>query len=267
MQNLWYGWWNYWALYHKVTFDGTNKLILINYGETIIDIKEEIYSAWKEWSQVDDNLKFLAAMRAVGGDPTVGSSFLGSTFFLINGWRIRTWEGDQNLQLNGNLFVDGGGNPFVPTLDPHNILITTQRSNLVDLLIVSGSNGGASGSFTDSDRSLLTNISTIVAQLPDSGSLSTISNTLNRVESVTFLRGGNILSTGNNILLTTITDPNNLYSDMFAIVTSGSYSVLRKVETHETGVFTFDKELPFTAVSGNNITIVPGYNPLNGRIG
>lgn len=266
MQSRWYGWWTYWNLYHKVTFDGTNKLILINYGELEIDIRRDIYSDWKEWTKVDDNLKFEAALRSVGGDPTVGSSFLGSTFFLINGWRIRTWEGDQNLQLNGNLFVDGGGNPFVPTLEPHNILITTQRSNLVDLLVVSGSGGSSSGSFTDSDRTTLNSISSIVDRLPDSGSLSTMSTDLASIKTVTFLRAGTILNTGTNALQTTITDPDDYYEDMFAVITSGSFSVSRKIETFVGGVFSLDKALPFTAVSGNLFTIVPGYNPLNGRL-
>jgi len=267
MQSLWYGYWQYWNLYHKVTFDGTNKLIIVSPGTTLLSVKNDLYSDWKEWARVDDNLKFEIAFRAVGGDPTVGSSFLGSTYFLINGWRIRTWEGDQELLIEGNLFVDGGGNPFVPTLDPHNILITTQRSNLVDFLIISGSGGSSSGSFTTTDRTLLTNISTIVDRLPDSGSLSTLSSEVSDIRSITFLRGGNIIAPGFNELTTSITDPDNLYADMFAIVTSGSYSVSRKVETHIGGVFTLDKALPFQAISGSGITIVPGYNPLNGRMG
>jgi hypothetical protein len=266
MQNTWYGWWTYWNLYHKVTFDGTNKIILINYGELDVDVKQDIYSAWKEWAEVDDNLKFLAALRAVGGDPTVGSSYLGSTFFLINDWRIRTWEGDQNLTINGNLFVDGGGNPFLSTLEPHNILITTQRSNLVDLLVVSASSGG-SGSFTDSDRTALNTINTIVTNLPESGSLTTIQTSLTNIESATFLRAGTIIAPGTNAVLTDISDPSQLYDNMFAIITSGSYSVSRKIVTQITGVFDFDNDLPFTAISGSGLTIVPGYNPVNGRIG
>ena len=36
----------------KVTFDGPNKLILINHGEVSIDVKEDIYSGWKEWASI-----------------------------------------------------------------------------------------------------------------------------------------------------------------------------------------------------------------------
>lgn len=267
MQNTWYGFWTYWNLYHKVTFDGTNKLILINFGETEIDVRTDIYSAWKEWAEVDDNLKFLQALRAVGGDPTVGSSFLGATFFLVNGWRIRTWEGDQELTINGNLFVDGGGNPFTNTLEPHNVLISTQRSNLVDLLVVSGSGGSSTGSFTETDRETLENINTIVSALPSSASMQSMVTSTEQIWSASYLGSGYILQGGTNSLSTSLYAPTNYYKNMFAMVTSGGYTISRKVtRQYANGVFVFDIDLPFTAVSGNHMMIVPGYNPVNGSI-
>ena len=63
-----------WQLYHKVTFDGYNKLIIINSNEDEIDVAVDIYSAWKEWSQQRDYLKWVAAMRSVGGDPLPGGA-------------------------------------------------------------------------------------------------------------------------------------------------------------------------------------------------
>lgn len=129
---LFYGHFELWQLYHKVTFDGANKIIIINDGETFIDVEEDLYSAWKEWVLVDDNVKFLAAMRGVGGDPTVGGDFLGATFFLINGWKIRPFEGDHSLTVRGNLFSEDGLDPFIPTLGEHTILVTRQVSNLID---------------------------------------------------------------------------------------------------------------------------------------
>jgi hypothetical protein len=47
MVNTWYGYWDYWKLYHKVTFDGARRLILINTGEVLLDVQKDIYSAWK----------------------------------------------------------------------------------------------------------------------------------------------------------------------------------------------------------------------------
>jgi hypothetical protein len=78
-----------WQLYHKVTFDGPNKLIVINDGESSISIEDDIYSSWKQWSKLRDYLKFVPACRSVGGDPTVEGNFLGATFFTINNWQIQ----------------------------------------------------------------------------------------------------------------------------------------------------------------------------------
>ena len=44
-----YGFWWEWENPQKVTFDGINKHIIINPGETQIDVQVDLYSAWKEW--------------------------------------------------------------------------------------------------------------------------------------------------------------------------------------------------------------------------
>lgn len=132
---LWTNWWEDWEQYHKVTFDGENSIVYINAGETNISVEVDIYSAWKEWSQLRENLKFLAAMRASGGDPTIGGDALGSTFFMINGWKIFV---NDDLAIDGNLFGDEdqfpsdypAGNPFIVGSEAS--LVTTQRSNLID---------------------------------------------------------------------------------------------------------------------------------------
>jgi len=121
-----------WANQSKVTFDGENKLILINPGVTSINIEADIYSNWKEWLQLYDYAKFLQALRSTGGDPLPSGDFLGGTFFLMNGWKIRTWEGDHSLVVVGNIYSEDGLAPFVPTLDHWNILVTSTVSNLID---------------------------------------------------------------------------------------------------------------------------------------
>ena len=108
---------------HKVTFDGVNKLIIVNYGEMLLDVIVDIYSDWKEWVSEDKNTQFEQAMFSVGGQPLPGGKTLGSTVFLINGWRMRTWEGDHRLEIEGNLFTDTGDPVFVPTIGSHNIQI------------------------------------------------------------------------------------------------------------------------------------------------
>ena len=77
-----------WENNHKVVFDGVNKWIIVYPYVTSIDIKSDIYSAWKEWILLRDNGKYAAAMRGIGGDPTVGSQRAGDIYFLINGWKL-----------------------------------------------------------------------------------------------------------------------------------------------------------------------------------
>jgi hypothetical protein len=135
LQTLNYGFWETWTNPQKVIFDGDNKLIIVNEGVTSVDVKVDIYSGWKEWmlSKENNNTKYLEALRSVGGDPTVGGEFLGATFFLMNGWRIRTWEGDHRLTVVGNLYTEEGESPFVPTIFPHNIVIESKVSNITTI--------------------------------------------------------------------------------------------------------------------------------------
>ena len=93
-----YGHYEFWEAYdpingfygpQKCVFDGPNKLIIVSDGVTELDIKQDVYSDWKEWVQYGDNSKFLAAIRSTGGDPIAGTTtFTGDVYFLINGWKL-----------------------------------------------------------------------------------------------------------------------------------------------------------------------------------
>lgn len=120
-----------------VSFNGDTKTITVNTGIIYIGVKE-LYSWWKEWSIENNNLKYLPAMRGVGGDPTILGQSLGSTFFLINGWRIRPFEGNHILIINGNLYTEDGSSPFLSTLGNYNVLINMTTSNIIDKVNVSG---------------------------------------------------------------------------------------------------------------------------------
>ena len=76
----------------KVVFDGPNRLILVDENVTELDIREDVYEAWKEWVRNPDltNAEYLAAIRGVGGDPISGTTdqFVGDLYFLINNWRL-----------------------------------------------------------------------------------------------------------------------------------------------------------------------------------
>lgn len=140
MPNLtyFYNYWEYWNFYHKVTFDGPNKLILINEGETDIDVQRDIFSDWKEWLLGHDgvvNAKYEKAINVIGGEPTVGDEKLDATFFLINGWKLKPYIGTYDLNVRGNIFDADGGSIKVPAdsnrFNPNNITINLNTSVIV----------------------------------------------------------------------------------------------------------------------------------------
>lgn len=145
--------WQFWGAYNpplylgeqKVVFDGPNKLILVSEDVTSLDFRVDVYSAWKEWTldPTQVNAKWPEAIVAVGGDPLPGNRVLGTTFFLENGWRMRTWEGDHALTVTGNIFTREGDPVFVSTLNPWTITINLNTSTLVETIIPTLSLGQA----------------------------------------------------------------------------------------------------------------------------
>ena len=104
------------------TFDGDNLTIIMNYGTTVVDV-QQLYSDWKEWQLLDDNTKYYVA------------------YFLRtdNGWRIRPYEGDHELTLNGNLYASDINFPiFATTLGNFQVLVKQQLSSLTQTVTDSG---------------------------------------------------------------------------------------------------------------------------------
>lgn len=151
---MFYGWWQYWELRHKVTFDGVNKLIIINEGETSLDVQADVYSAWKQWAITEDNLKYLNPIRTVGGEPTIEGQRLDVTYFLINGWKIKPYIGTYDLTIVGNIFDVDGGSIKVPAdvnrFNPNNITINTNTSVIVRQVESTATSGSISGPVTAS---------------------------------------------------------------------------------------------------------------------
>ncbi len=103
-------WQQDWLLYHKTTFDGANRLIIVNENVTSLSIRDDVYSSWKEWVKLRDNAKFLPAIRTVGGDPVGGGSFSGDIYFLQNGWKTVV---DLNVnRIEGVLYSDDFDTPY-----------------------------------------------------------------------------------------------------------------------------------------------------------
>lgn len=103
-----------------ITFDPVNKRIILD-TSTVSAV--EIYSRSVDWLSIDDNMKYGLIIRQVGSDDLGGGLSIPPYFFLQGDWRVRPMEQDHTLTLDGNLFVDGGGDPVVQTVGNYNVLV------------------------------------------------------------------------------------------------------------------------------------------------
>jgi hypothetical protein len=125
-----------------ITFDASAKRIILD--STFVEVKD-VYSQWKEWVKTSDNSKYLPAFRASGGDSLGGGLFISLYTFLINGWRLRPMESNHTLVVQGNITVDGGGDPVVPTIGTYKVLVqytVPERAQAYD----AGGGGGSAPS-------------------------------------------------------------------------------------------------------------------------
>jgi hypothetical protein len=101
----------------------------------------ELWSRWSDWAAASDNSKYLPAFRQAGGDDLGGGLSIPAYMFLLNGWRVRPMEANHSLEIAGNLFVDGGGVPVVPTLGAFNVSVQYTVPVQAQAINTSGSTG------------------------------------------------------------------------------------------------------------------------------
>lgn len=121
-----------------ITFDPANRRIILDSASVTA---EEIFSRWEDWMLLSDNAKYLPAFRHAGGDDLGGGLFIPNYLFLLNGWRVRPMESNHNLTITGNLFVDGGGVPVVPTLGTFQVNVNYTVPVQAQGISTSGSTG------------------------------------------------------------------------------------------------------------------------------
>ena len=126
---------------NKLTFDPLTRTIQIIEapdvdGEIFIDIKTDLYSDGKEDWVADESLRRLQfPISSVGGNPTVGSKKLGSTFFIRSDWKIKPYESSHKLAINGNFYAEDGSDPFLDTVGAFTVRIVYSVSSLVDATV------------------------------------------------------------------------------------------------------------------------------------
>jgi hypothetical protein len=97
----------------SIEFDPINKRVIL---DSVSVSATEVYSRSADWLAIGDNAKYGAVFRQVGGDDLGSGLSIPPYFFLQGDWRVRPMESDHDLDFTGNLFVEGGGNPFVRTV-------------------------------------------------------------------------------------------------------------------------------------------------------
>jgi len=76
-------------------------------------------------------------LSVVGGEYVSPTTRIGFTYFLENGWRIKSWAGNHILSVNGNIYTrEPGLDPYVPSDGNFKVTINVVRSNLVELIEV-----------------------------------------------------------------------------------------------------------------------------------
>lgn len=171
--------WDLWNLFHKVTFDGSNRIIMVNEGVTELNIKEDVYSNWKEWASLIDNSYWPDACRSIGGDPTVNNQRAGDIYFLKNNWKL--YIDVTKVKITGALFSDNFDTAYhdlngVPVFAAEvSSLVTTQEvgssvgieAKILELWRLAGLDSANVTSITDT--SITVGGVTITIGQPDSG--------------------------------------------------------------------------------------------------
>ena len=125
-----------------ITFDPAAKRIILDSASVTAT---EIFSRWEDWAVASDNLKYGMVIRQVGSDDLGGGLSIPPYFFLQGDWRVRPMEASHNLTITGNLFVEGGGVPVVPTLGTYQVNVNYTVPVQAQGISTSGSTGPTAG--------------------------------------------------------------------------------------------------------------------------
>jgi hypothetical protein len=144
----------------KADYDPVTKLVELTEtpltGEASVDVQIDLYSDAKEDWLADEYLsRFTFPWVSIGGQPTGGGKLAGQLFFLRNdlGWRIKPFEADHQLLMEGNLFgTDPNTDVYTPTTGEYSVLILNTRSNLATTVGVSGMTATESHSLTNVEK-------------------------------------------------------------------------------------------------------------------
>lgn len=123
-----------------ITIDPAAKRFIL---DSVSVTAKGLYAAWVDWVAASDNSKYLPAFRTAGGDDLGAGLLIPPYYFLLNGWKVRPMEANQTLVIEGNLFVDGGGDPVVTTLGVFQVLVKSVVPVQAQGISTSGGSGAS----------------------------------------------------------------------------------------------------------------------------
>ena len=109
-----------------IIFDPINKLIKITSGTSISAL--EIYNATMDWCDETENMGYTVPIRADGKFWMKEGVYSDSIFRLINGWKIKLYDGTYQFIITGTLLPEEGESRTVPP-DNGNIEIIFEVSS------------------------------------------------------------------------------------------------------------------------------------------
>lgn len=255
----------------KVAFDGVKKLIIVTEvpnvsGEVTLDAQIDIYSDWKEWVISNENVKYLEAIRTTAGDPISEDSIISPYFFLLNGWKIRPYEETHRLVVEGNIFLDGGGNPFVPTLGPYNVIVELQTTVNAVTTVVS-----ASGAAASEVANAVWNKAAVEHVIPGTMGylINDIANNVDDLHTSRIIAKGTVGAGSTFDMVTTnLSQPNDFYNGMNILVVGAGGTAVRRITQYEnaSGACYVDTSLPFIPQQFDVFIILGMHRPRDGTI-
>lgn len=125
------------------TFDGPNKLAIgarAPSGGEVTSTAEELYAEYALWLAADpDNSRFEPMFETgLGGEEMSPGLFVGFTYLIQNGWKIRPYEAQHVWRITGNLVGLGGAEITTPTLGGFAVALPTQFTNLAQAVSTGG---------------------------------------------------------------------------------------------------------------------------------
>lgn len=118
-------------------FDGVNRVIKLSSGIRSVDTID-LYSSWKRWVSGGE-AEYAPAFRTVGGDPLTGSLRSPVYYFLINGWKVEPASESHTLDVQTNLYAEGGEDPFQTPTGNYSIRVNNKVSDAQIVTVTTGS--------------------------------------------------------------------------------------------------------------------------------